>query len=267
MEITSPGILSDCIFHRFAGKITDRGTYTTVYTVSNPSYYYGNFLIFAAPPKSGEFTKWMSLFHQEFADDDAVGHHTFQWQSGKADAAAIKEFTDQGFTYDNVSVLTATGTHIDREPPNGMTYRKLETDTDWLAAKESQIAAGFPSIPTADYRIYKEAQFANYRDMADAGLGGWFGAFKGDELVANMGLFFDQTIGRFQSVETLKAHRRQGICSALVQYVSQWGFAHRPGVTLMIHADHDDIPSRLYQSLGYREVEVLESVFRPPSHP
>lgn len=267
MEITSQGILSDCIFHRFAGQITDKGAYTKIYTASNPSYYYGNFLIFPEPPAAGQFSEWMTLFQQEFAKDAEVKHHTFEWQSGKADPAVIKEFTDQGFTYDNVSVLTATQTYTDREPPTNVTYRKLEDDVDWFLATQMQIAAGFPSIPAADYRIYKEAQFANYRAMSNAGLGGWFGAFKDNLLVANMGLFFDNNIGRFQSVETDELYRRQGICTALVQYVSQWGFAHRPGVTLMIHADHDDVPSRLYQSLGYREVEVLESVFRPPTPP
>lgn len=266
MEITSPGILSECIFHRFAGKITDEGDFAKIYTASNPSYYYGNALVFQYPPKLGQSPEWMALFQQEFTDPE-VKHQTFQWQSGKADPAVIKEFTNQGFTYDHVSVLAATKTHTDRQPPAGITYRKLESDTDWFAATELQISAGFPSIPEPDYRLYKEALFANYRDMADAGLGGWFGAFKGDELVADMGLFFDETIGRFQSVETAKAHRRQGICIALVQYVSNWGFQHRPGVTLMIHADHGDVPSRLYQSLGYREVEVLESVFRPPNQP
>ena len=265
MEITSPGILSDMIFHRFAGEITNKGDIVKVYTESNPSYYYGNFLIFRDPPTADDLNEWIALFDREFAHDEGVKHHTFQWLSGKmADPAAIKAFTDQGFTYDHVSVLTAQQTHTDRSPPDGITYRKLQTDQEWSAATEMQVANGFPSIPSDEYLIYKEAQFATYREMSDAGLGGWFGAFQGDELVANLGLYFDDTIGRFQSVETAEAHRRRGICTALVQYVSQWGFRHRPGITLMIHADHDDVPSRLYQSLGYREVEVLESLFRPP---
>lgn len=264
MEITSPGILSECIFHRFAGEIKDKGAYTKVYTASNPSFYYGNFLIFPNPPKVREFEQWRALFKSEFAHDPDVRHQTFQWQNGKADDAVIKTITDQGFTHDYVSVLTATDTQTDRPAPDGVDFRKLETDEDWFAAVELQIATGFPSIPTSEYRIYKEAQFTNYRDMADAGLGGWFGAFKDGALVADLGLYFNDHLGRFQSVETAADFRRQGICTALVHFVSQCAFRHHPGVSLMIQADFDDAPSRLYQRLGYREVERLESVFLPP---
>lgn len=266
MKLTSPGILSDMIFHRFAGEIIDRGDFVKTYTESNPSYYYGNFLIFPSPPKAGDRTGWIDLFDAEFAYDAGVNHHTFQWLPDQtADPAVLKEFTDIGFIYDHVSVLTATQTQTDRKPPTDIICRTLQSDQDWNAVIDAQIASGNPSIPPADYRLFKEAQFANYRAMTDAGLGSWFGAFLGEELAADMGLYFDDHIGRFQSVETAEAYRRRGICTALVQYVSQWGFAHRPGATLMIHADHDDVPSRLYQSLGYSEVEVIESLFRPPA--
>lgn len=266
MQVTSPGILSELIFHRFAGEVIDRGDFVKIYTASNPSYYYGNTLIFPAPPAPEDAGNWIALFETEFAYDAEVKHRTFQWEpTAKADPAAIKSFTDQGFTHDHISVLTATATATDRKPPAGVTFRKIESDADWLAATEMQIVSGFPSIPSADYRIYKEAQFITYRDMADAGLGGWFGAFKGDELVADLGLYFGDDIGRFQSVETAEAHRRQGICSALVHWVSQWAFAKHPGITLMIHADHGDPPEAIYKSLGFVETEQIESVFRPPT--
>ncbi len=179
MDVTSPGILSDLIFHRFAGEIIDRGDFTKIYTSSNPSYYYGNMLILPAPPTSDDVQEWIDLFESEFSHDKDVKHHTFQWlPDNKITPEAIKAFTDQGFTYDHISVLTAQATQTDRPAPAGVTFRKIDSDADWNAVVEMQIASGFPTIPPEAYRIFKEAQFANYADMADAGLGGWFGAFK-----------------------------------------------------------------------------------------
>ena len=90
------------------------------------------------------------------------------------------------------------------------------------------------------------------------------GAFKGAELVADLGLFFGEQVGRFQSVETAPEHRRQGICRAMVHHVSEHGFTKHPGTTLMLHADAHDVAREIYRSLGYEEIEVLQSAVRAP---
>lgn len=53
MQPTSLGYRTDLIFHRFEGEVTDRGHYLVIHTPSNPSYRWGNLLIFDAPPEAG----------------------------------------------------------------------------------------------------------------------------------------------------------------------------------------------------------------------
>lgn len=265
MEITSRGLLSDFIFHEFEGEITDHGDCISVLTPTNLDYFFGNFLLFANPPQVGDCDDWISRFEEVFAKHSGVRHHTFQWlPTTAADPEALEEFRKAGFTIDETSVLAATKVQTDRKAPDGVTFREVETDAEWLAVVDAQTRDGFPQIPMDEYRRYKEVTFAQYRRMKAKGLGGWWGAFKGEELVADMGLFFGDNVGRFQSVETAPQHRRQGICTALVHHVSQQGFAKHPTATLILHAEAGEIAREIYRSVGYEEIETLQAAYRAP---
>ena len=266
MEVSSKGLQSEFIFHNVDAVTTDLGDCLSVRTPDNTDYFFGNFLLYPAPPTHGDYDSWMARYGEAFGDYPAIRHHTFQWlPSEPADPAAITEFTDAGFTFDETSVLQATSVHTDKPAPEGVIFRFIQTDAEWQAVVDAQTRDGFPQIPTDEYRRYKEESFAKYRKMSEQGLGNWWGAFKGDELVADMGLFFGEGVGRFQAVGTAREHRRQGICRAMVNHVSQHGFDTHPGVTLFLWADAHDVARGIYCSVGYEEIEVLQSVFRPPN--
>ena len=216
-------------------------------------------------PITNPFDKWMTRFTKVFAPYPAIRHHTFQWfPTSDIAPDALVEFKEAGFTFDETSVLSTTSVHTDKPTPEGVEFRKIKTDAEWLAVVDAQTRDGFPRIPDDEYRRYKEESFANYRRMSEQGLGDWWGAFKGIELVADMGLFFGKGVGRFQAVETAPAHRRKGICRAMVHHVSQHGFDTHPDVTLFLHADAHDVARGIYCSVGYKEIEALQSVFRAP---
>lgn len=153
---------------------------------------------------------------------------------------------------------------MEKPPAKDLTFRPVKTDAEWQTVIEAQTADGFLSIPLDKYRKHSEDTFANYRAMSEAGLGHWWGAFKGSEMVADLGLFFGRGIGRFQSVETRAAHRWQGVCRSLVRHVSNHAFGAHPDITLMLHADAGEPAERIYKSLGYEQTERLGSAFCPP---
>lgn len=57
MQVRSLGYRTDLIFPAFDGQITDRGDYLVVRTPSNPTFYWGNFLLFDRPPGDGDFER------------------------------------------------------------------------------------------------------------------------------------------------------------------------------------------------------------------
>lgn len=199
MEITSKGLPSEFIFHGFGGVITDEGDCISVLSPHNPDYFFGNFLLFPKPPNVEDCKRWMKRFTEIFQTQTGVRHHTFQWiPAEETETAGLDEFREAGFTIDDTSVLAATSVHLDKPALPGVEFRKIRTDAEWHAVVDQQSREGFAGVPMDDFRHYKEVAFANYRNMAEQGHGDWWGAFKGDELVANMGLFFGQGVGRFQ---------------------------------------------------------------------
>jgi hypothetical protein len=64
-------------------------------------------------------------------------------------------------------------------------------------------------------------------------------------------------VTRFQSVETCAAHRRRGICAALLSYASVWAADRAPDATQVIVAEADSDAGRLYRSQGFAHVETL----------
>ncbi len=46
MQIRSLAYQTDLFFPRFDGEVVDRGDYTVIRTPSNPTFHWGNFLLF-----------------------------------------------------------------------------------------------------------------------------------------------------------------------------------------------------------------------------
>ena len=102
----------------------------------------------------------------------------------------------------------------------------------------------------------------DYRRMQAAGLGHWYGAFIGADLVADLGIYRDERVARFQAVETRFEHRRRGICGTLI-YRAARHFDDRFGIdTYVIVADPDALAARVYKSVGFELTERQFSLYR-----
>lgn len=87
MQLQSLGYRTDLIFPAFEGEILDRGTYLVIRTPTNPSFHWGNFLLFAEPPQPGDFQRWRDLFAREIGTPPQVQHQTFGWDTSPVNKA------------------------------------------------------------------------------------------------------------------------------------------------------------------------------------
>ncbi|MEZ4659548.1 MAG: hypothetical protein R2911_18465 [Caldilineaceae bacterium] len=97
MHLRSLGYQTDLIFPRFDGIILDRGDYLVVQSPANPLYYWGHFLLFAAPPEPGDFIHWQQLFAEEFRTLPHVKHIALGWDAPDGAQGEIQPFLDAGF--------------------------------------------------------------------------------------------------------------------------------------------------------------------------
>ena len=252
MKPNSLSIKTDLIFATFNGEVIDRGEYLVVRTPSNQGYHWGNYLAFGEAPKRGDEIRWPALFQKEFKDLAGVKHMAMTWDSQlPGDPSGL---IAKGFVYEPNKVLATAQIVQPAKFNSDVTVRPIATDSEWEAVIREQISVNDKYDP-AQFEIFKRAQVANYRRMANAGIGAWFGAFLGDRLTADLGVYCSQGVGRFQAVVTHPEFRRQGICGRLVHDAAIFAQKNFGAETLVMVADPDYHAARIYESVGFSAVE------------
>jgi predicted GNAT family acetyltransferase len=88
--------------------------------------------------------------------------------------------------------------------------------------------------------------------MSEAGLGKRFGAFLEGKLVADLGIYTSNGIGRFNEVATHRNFRRQGLCGTLVYQAALAAFESMHVQILVMEADEDYHAAAIYESVGFK---------------
>ncbi|MCP4142419.1 MAG: GNAT family N-acetyltransferase [Chloroflexi bacterium] len=255
MEIRSLGYRTDLIFPRFDGKMIDRDDYLVILTPSNPGFYWGNFLLFSNPPQEGDLERWKDIFSKEISSQYLTEHFAFGWDTIKGEMGEISAFLDDGFNLLKTVVLSTQAVTPPPKYNEEVVIRPLREDWEWEEAIQNQVLCREPVHELKSYKVFKTKQMLRYRKMSEAGLGFWFGAFLDNKLVADLGVFTDKEIGRFQQVGTHPDYRRRGICGTLVYKVSQYAFKNMNVETLVMAADEEYHAAKIYESVGFQPRE------------
>jgi GNAT superfamily N-acetyltransferase len=254
MRVRSLGYRTDLMFAAFDGQVVDRGDYLVVRTPSNPSFYWGNFLLFRHPPSPGDDQRWRERFADEIGRPLAASHETFGWDGSEESSGVIQPFLDAGFGLIRARVLQSTRV----QPPAhtlALEVRPLEGEHEWRQALELQVLCREEIHGEAAYRMYRQRAMDRYRRMEQAGWGHWYGAFQDGDLVGDLGIFHHDGLARYQSVETHPALRRRGVAGTLVYEAGRAALSSSGVTALTLVADADSPAERLYRSVGFEPVE------------
>lgn len=273
------GFRSELIFHRHEGEVVDlRAQHgcRVIRTPSNPTFYWGNYLLFDAAPRAGDEQRWPALFGELIAArQPASTHRAFGWmEDGAGDVAA---FVNSGYTLDDSTVMTRRGAPHATTPIAGVQLRPLArsgaASGEWAALHALAMATRSPQHSEADYRPFLQRRIAAWRSLSERGSGDWFGAFvPGEEplLVAALGLYAEpqpedgERIARFQSVMTDAGWRRRGLCRALIAHASAHAIREWAVDRLVIVAAAGGMPEQLYASAGFSAAGTQRGLQRMP---
>lgn len=254
--------------------LTRRDEYLVVRSPSNPSFFWGNLLLFDDAPGEGDRLRWEAWFDAEFAGIERVRHRAFVWdRSDGAAGRAHEEFGDSGYTIDESIGLVAAPEELRSHPRENreVTVRMLDPGADaalWSAVLDLQTANREEGHDEKSYYEFAHARQRELRAHFVAGRGGWFVAVSGDgEIVGSCGVVVSNERGRFQSVDTALAHRRQGICSRLVVETARLAVERFAAEQLVVVADASYHALGLYESLGFRRQERVVGAFTWPESP
>ena len=253
MRIRSVGLKTELGLAATQGKLADRGDYVVVRTPDNPAYYFGNFLVLAEPLRA--LAPWLARFADEFRDEPKIQHVAFRWDS-TADPGALDELRAARFDVQDDFVMTAT--EISARPVP-YAIRPLRPDEMPAVADLGFLIADDHSDK---YRRFLNRRAAWKAFIIERGLGAFWGAFDGDELVGSLGLVTLDRLARYQDVQTAPAHRKRGIASALLA-------AAAAAVTdierYVIVAEPASEASRVYARAGFSVLERMVSAFKTPA--
>jgi ribosomal protein S18 acetylase RimI-like enzyme len=262
LEIASLGFRTDLIVLALGGSEIEHGDrHIVVRTPANPTFWWGNFVLFAGPVGTGDVARRLALFAEAFPGAD---HVTWGIDSVDGTIGAEAELVGAGFELSRDTVLAATSI---RPPSRGVDaeLRPLVGDEDWRQALELRIAC----LPDDEHYTepFVRAHLAGSRALCEQGSATWFGAFEHGTLRAALGIVADgDGLARFQMVETHPESRRRGLASSLVHRAGSAAL-EAGAETLVIVADPTYHAIDLYRSVGFADRETkVELTRRPPVH-
>lgn len=240
--------------------LSDHGAYIVQETPDEPNFWMGNQLIL----RDQSFTaqEAVSLFETHFPK---AKHRSIVWDIPNLPLTDIDPtYQTLGLNADSVDALVLTKDLRQVDVPDGIKLRPMESSADWAAAADLAVDIGIEEGYNQDgYRTYVENRIKGRKVQISKGLGQWFGAFDGGRLVCQMGIFHDDIVARYQSVETRITHRKRGIASALLRHAALWALDRAPKAKVVIVAEVDGDAGRLYRSMGFTHAETIHGMLQP----
>jgi RimJ/RimL family protein N-acetyltransferase len=244
---------------------------------SNPTYYWGNYLLFERAPGPDDAWHWPQLFARLIAANQPQSTHcAFGWmEDAEGD---IGGFLADGYTQNNAVVMQSTGVPIVPAPTIDAQLRPFaldgtETDSEWSTLVKLSVATRDPQYGEEGYRLFAQQRVERWRALARTGRGNWFGAFidqagSPPRLVAALGVYAEheredgERLARYQSVMTEGAYRRRGLCRALIAMAARHAKDELQADRLIIVAAAGEMPEQLYASVGFVAAGLQRGVQR-----
>jgi ribosomal protein S18 acetylase RimI-like enzyme len=249
VRVRSLGFDTDLMVLRLSGsQVSDRGDHVVVRTQSNPSYWWGNFVLVAGP---GEVDSGLRIFTEEFP---GAGHVALGVDG--TDGAAVA--TDAlGLTADTPAVLTAPSDALPAQARVNAELRVLSNGADWEELFRLRMAGAVADgPPAAADPTFQAARVAEARGLSERGAGLFLGAFGSGRLVATLGIVSDGSgFARYQSVLTDVSYRRRGLAGRLLVEAAARARERWAATRLVIVADPEGPAINRYRSLGFAETE------------
>ena len=188
-----------------------------------------------------------------------AGHGVAVWTRDRLDGKLEAELASAGYR----TMITLPGMIVEqplpaREPPAGVTVRRVETDADRM----SWVTANLTGFAADDHdRGAVRSAYSTLDSLVGGPIAGFVAEADGRPVGAAM-VFVDEPtgIGVVGWVGTVPEYRRRGIGDAVTRAATNAGFALGARI-VSLQASPMGLP--LYEKLGYRTVGAYKIWFRP----
>ena len=253
-------------------EVQRRDGYWAVHSPRNPTFWWGNFLLFDDAPRLGDGERWDAFFAAEFEARPEVTHRTFAWDRVDGEQGeAEHEFAARGYRLEWTSGLVVTPEKLVQHPSANreVEVRVLSPGGDealWDAVLEVQNAGAREEFQNSAYhREFQHRRQRELRDIFVSGRGGWYVALLGGTVVGSLGVVVTETRARYQAVDTLEEFRGQGVARRLVYDAARHACSKHEIDHFVIAADPDYHAIGIYEGLGFERVELVVGATLKPT--
>ena len=213
-----------------------------------PGYWHGNRIVLDRPPEPHEIERWRELHRELFAWRDAALPAVITWYD-QLDVPP-PEIADEVQT-----AMLAPVAVVDAPLPDGLRAADLAGDALWDSAGDLACAL-FPQ-----YGDFNRWRLATLRALAERGRGLYRATIDADgAVVASVGAFHGDGVGRYAHVTTAPAYRRRGCAAYLI--ASALRDVRKRVDDVVIVADTGSDAERLYLALGFVPFLSIRSLQR-----
>jgi GNAT superfamily N-acetyltransferase len=260
MKPISLGQQTDLAILELTGsEIKTHDDHVVVKTPQNPNYHWGNFILVLDPAKINDCSFWVRRFEQEFPNKDWIA---LDLPEMPIDTSSWEQ---QGVVLEKLDVLSTDRTPNKAPLPFGDTTRAFQ-GSDWEALILQEIAG---LVSENEYEPEKVEAFvretnATRQRLCQEENAAWFGAFLGEDLVANLGVIKCGKTARFQSVETHPDHIRKGLASHLLGVAASWSEQTGCDRWVIVTEETNDA-GRVYRRAGFSPDLASVTAYRKPT--
>jgi ribosomal protein S18 acetylase RimI-like enzyme len=244
-----------------------------VHSPSNPTFWWGNLLLFDDAPAPGDGERWEALFAQEFGGRPDVTHRTVAWDRVDGPhAAAEQEFLARGYELESTAGLVARPSALSEHPQANreVEVRALDPDGDedlWAAVIDVQMAGAVEDgrdIAGEQHLVFLRRRQQELRETFRQGRGAWYLALLDGAVAGSLGIVVTDKRARYQVVDTMPEFRRRGVARRLVFDAARDACSKHPIHHFVIAADPDYHAIVIYEGLGFERVELVVGAVRKP---
>ncbi len=248
-------LLTDLIFNRFEGQVQETPHYTVVKTPAQPDFFWGNYVMMPAPPEPGDFDRWLAIAGREIGTREARGFMAVTWDGIDGETGHIEPFLADGFELLRSEGLVVRDLKCPPHFDEQLCWQLIERPEDWEATDAVHFDPQWPYGNPQQQRAFIAGQRQQAQAMVRVGLGLRFGIKVGTQLAAELGIYWQDGVGRFNNVSTHPDFRGKGLCQTLVYRAATYVMAHCGVQELVIEAMADSQAGRIYQEVGFEPYE------------
>lgn len=250
-KFKSLGAQTNFLMDSFLADTLEKDDYFVIKTPKRPNYFWGNYILMKEPPYLGCFQKWIELYEREIGSRENLGFCSITFDYDDRKPFDTSDFKENQFRVGIDKILIAEKVIKPRKINENLVikeydlenhlkdYVEVHFDPDWVYGSET------------DQLEFVSAQGEEFASLIKMGSAKRFGAFLNDKLIADLGIYWDDNVVRFNSISTHSLYRRQGACSTLVYQVSKSLLEKWPHKFLVMQADEDYHAAAIYESIGF----------------